>query len=175
MIERIEVLQDGASAIYGSDAIAGVVNIITRKEQDGLRASAQLGVYGEGDGFTQNYQLSWGTGWSGTQPRRRRQLREAGRDQLGRPRHLALPDARHDRLRRLVQLGHAERPLHRARQDLTLRAPVIGRAPTLADFRPSPAPDRFNFAPFNFIQTPLERYGAFVNFTQELGETPISR
>ena len=38
MIERIEVLQDGASAIYGSDAIAGVVNIITRKQQDGLRS-----------------------------------------------------------------------------------------------------------------------------------------
>ena len=37
MIERVEVLQDGASAIYGSDAIAGVVNIITKKGQDGLR------------------------------------------------------------------------------------------------------------------------------------------
>ena len=35
-IERIEVLQDGASAIYGSDAIAGVVNIITKRSQDGL-------------------------------------------------------------------------------------------------------------------------------------------
>ena len=35
-IERIEVLQDGASAIYGSDAIAGVVNIITKRRQDGL-------------------------------------------------------------------------------------------------------------------------------------------
>ena len=36
-IERIEVLQDGASAIYGSDAIAGVVNIITKKKPGGLR------------------------------------------------------------------------------------------------------------------------------------------
>ena len=36
MIERVEVLQDGASAIYGSDAIAGVVNIITRRRQNGL-------------------------------------------------------------------------------------------------------------------------------------------
>ena len=38
MIERIEVLQDGASAIYGSDAIAGVVNIITKKSQKGFDA-----------------------------------------------------------------------------------------------------------------------------------------
>ena len=62
MIERVEVLQDGASAIYGSDAIAGVVNIITKSGQQGLQASAQLGVQDKGDGFTQNYQLSWGNG-----------------------------------------------------------------------------------------------------------------
>ena len=62
MIERVEVLQDGASAIYGSDAIAGVVNIITKKRQAGFDAVAQLGGYEEGDGFSQNYQLSWGNG-----------------------------------------------------------------------------------------------------------------
>src|SRR5918993_734715 len=65
MIERVEVLQDGASAIYGSDAIAGVVNIITKRNQDGFDASAQVGGYDEGDGFTQNYQLSWGNGSDG--------------------------------------------------------------------------------------------------------------
>ena len=62
MIERVEVLQDGASSIYGSDAIAGVVNIITRTQQDGFVASAQLGVFDDGDGFSQNYGLSWGMG-----------------------------------------------------------------------------------------------------------------
>ena len=36
MIERIEILKDGASAIYGSDAMAGVVNIITKKSHDGV-------------------------------------------------------------------------------------------------------------------------------------------
>src|SRR5215218_9107028 len=65
MIERIEVLQDGASAIYGSDAIAGVVNIITKTHQTGLALSAQLGEFGQGDGFSQNLQLSWGNGTSG--------------------------------------------------------------------------------------------------------------
>src|SRR4051794_15101000 len=63
MIERVEVLQDGASTIYGSDAIAGVVNIITKRGQRGFVGSAQLsGYWEEGDGFTQNYQLSWGNG-----------------------------------------------------------------------------------------------------------------
>src|SRR6476661_7629648 len=61
MIERVEVLQDGASAVYGSDAIAGVVNIITKQHQRGLVASAQYGQY-KSDGETQNYQLSWGNG-----------------------------------------------------------------------------------------------------------------
>jgi iron complex outermembrane receptor protein len=44
-IERIEVLKDGASAIYGSDAIAGVVNIILRKDYRGVEATAQTGYY----------------------------------------------------------------------------------------------------------------------------------
>ena len=60
MIERVDVLRDGASTIYGSDAIAGVVNIITKKRQNGFLATAQLGGYDKGDGVTQNYQLSWG-------------------------------------------------------------------------------------------------------------------
>ncbi|MDR2871182.1 MAG: TonB-dependent receptor [Xanthomonadaceae bacterium] len=55
IVERIEVLTDGASAIYGSDAIAGVINIITRKNFDGLEASAFLGQYGQGDGQKQSY------------------------------------------------------------------------------------------------------------------------
>ena len=49
-VERIEVLKDGASSIYGSDAIGGVVNIITRTNYEGASASAYYGQYGEGDG-----------------------------------------------------------------------------------------------------------------------------
>src|SRR5690349_9947147 len=53
MIDRVEVLQDGASAVYGSDAIAGVVNIITKQHQKGFSLSAQYGQYQQGDGKTQ--------------------------------------------------------------------------------------------------------------------------
>lgn len=49
-VERIEVLKDGASAIYGSDAIAGVVNVITRRNYEGMAASAYYGQYSKGDG-----------------------------------------------------------------------------------------------------------------------------
>ena len=45
IIDRIEVLEDGASAIYGSDAIAGVVNIITRKNVEGVEVNAYRGEF----------------------------------------------------------------------------------------------------------------------------------
>lgn len=50
IVERIEVLKDGASAIYGSDAIAGVVNIITRKDFDGAEIRTHIGQFNQGDG-----------------------------------------------------------------------------------------------------------------------------
>ncbi len=49
-IKRVEVLRDGASAQYGSDAIAGVVNLILDDADEGLNISAQFGEYTEGDG-----------------------------------------------------------------------------------------------------------------------------
>jgi len=60
MVERIEVLKDGASTIYGSDAIAGVVNIITRKNFEGAEANAYMGQYGQGDGTRQVYDFLMG-------------------------------------------------------------------------------------------------------------------
>jgi iron complex outermembrane recepter protein len=60
IIERVEVLKDGASAIYGSDAIGGVVNIITRDDFDGASASGYTGVTQRGDGF--NYEVNLTTG-----------------------------------------------------------------------------------------------------------------
>ncbi|MBL8512480.1 MAG: TonB-dependent receptor, partial [Betaproteobacteria bacterium] len=47
-VERIEILRDGASAVYGSDAIAGVVNIILRKDYQGLEVGATAGTSTEG-------------------------------------------------------------------------------------------------------------------------------
>jgi iron complex outermembrane recepter protein len=49
-IERVEILRDGASAQYGSDAIAGVINVILRDAREGASVSAQYGQYYEGDG-----------------------------------------------------------------------------------------------------------------------------
>ncbi|MUG03857.1 TonB-dependent receptor, partial [Bacillus tequilensis] len=60
IVERIDVLEDGASSLYGSDAIAGVVNIITRRDFDGAQVSVSVGEYGEGDGRQTGVDFAWG-------------------------------------------------------------------------------------------------------------------
>lgn len=61
-VERVEVLKDGASAIYGSDAIAGVVNIILRSDFQGAILRASYGLSGDSDGDTKKATLTAGTG-----------------------------------------------------------------------------------------------------------------
>jgi len=62
MVERIEILKDGASSIYGSDAIAGVVNFILKTSMEGGQASVYVGQNEDGDGKNRDYSLSFGTG-----------------------------------------------------------------------------------------------------------------
>jgi outer membrane receptor protein involved in Fe transport len=62
VIERVEVLKDGASAVYGSDAIGGVVNIITRTDLDGTEAALYTGGTSHGDGFV--YDASFVSGYT---------------------------------------------------------------------------------------------------------------
>lgn len=180
MISRVEVLQNGASPIYGSDAIAGVVNIITKESQDGFDASFQYGEYlGDGDGETQDYNLSWGTGNDRTdlvvgvsyvkqQPvsaadRSISLFPEPGATACGPTCSSFTPRGRFHGIGNLPSL--------------TLKAPVSGRPrfdpadPTgpNSDFEAFETADRFNFAPFNFILTPSERIGGFMSFKQDLG------
>lgn len=65
-IDRVEVLMDGASAIYGSDAVGGVVNFILRKDYDGAETRARYGSITEGDldelQFGQTFGKTWDAG-----------------------------------------------------------------------------------------------------------------
>jgi len=63
-VERIEYLTDGASAIYGSDAIAGVLNIITRKKYDGVSVSSRVGTSEMGGGTETSWQVVGGSSTS---------------------------------------------------------------------------------------------------------------
>jgi outer membrane receptor protein involved in Fe transport len=64
-IERVEVLTDGASAIYGSDAVGGVVNFILKERFEGIEASLLAGTATEGDGDQLQAGLTGGAAWAG--------------------------------------------------------------------------------------------------------------
>ncbi|MGZ2411961.1 iron complex outermembrane recepter protein [Sphingomonas sp. F9_3S_D5_B_2] len=62
VIDRIEVLRDGASSTYGADAIAGVVNIITKKQVRGLHVNGSYGISQRGDAGEKHVDATWGYG-----------------------------------------------------------------------------------------------------------------
>jgi outer membrane receptor protein involved in Fe transport len=63
-IERIEVVADGASALYGSDAVAGVANVILRRDYPGLETMARVGASTGGGNAQQQFGLVGGQRWS---------------------------------------------------------------------------------------------------------------
>ena len=180
MIERIEVLQSGQSPLYGSDALAGVVNVITKSSQKGLQASAQFGTFRQGDGHTQDYNASYGIKGDttnivfGASYVKQEAVRTSNRaiSQFPNPGQTSCTDP----------IGGCSSAPVLGRYDvngqsLTLRAPVIGRRPVYdptlvgGDFTNFTSAARFNFSPFNYFLTPSERYGGFVNIKQELSSS----
>ena len=191
MIERIEVLQESASPIYGSDAIAGVVNIITRERQDGLDAYAQYGGYfEEGDGETQDYGLSYGfTPWQGADViiganyQEQELVMSADRELSAFPAPYATSCAAGGCSIGIVNgFFDITDPNTGTRWD-ALTIGNVGAPPAYDPADPltvdanntfrgfAGAADRFNFAPFNYIVTPSERIGAFATWSQEIHNT----
>lgn len=62
-IARVEIVPDGASALFGSDAVAGVVNIILRRDLDGLEVGGRLGASTDGGNVQQQYAATGGKTW----------------------------------------------------------------------------------------------------------------
>ena len=181
MIERIEVLQAGASPLYGSDAIAGVVNVITVAQQKGLRASVQYGRFlGHGDGQTQDYQLSYGIKLSrtnivvGGSYVDQKPVRSADRDisQFPNPGQTACSSAQPGCSSASANGRFDLRPYFIAVPGLNGNFTIGGSAPdatpTFGELRQFVATDRFNFAPLNYILTPSERYGGWVSVKHEI-------
>jgi iron complex outermembrane receptor protein len=85
IVDRIEVLRDGASTVYGSDAIAGVVNIITKKDFEGLDIDFGYDVTGESDGEQFNMSAVFGNTFDrgnfvlGAQVTKREEIRQGER------------------------------------------------------------------------------------------------
>ena len=173
IIERIEVLEDGASSLYGSDAISGVINIITRRDVEGLHVNAQYGEYGEGDGATKSIDLGWGWGndrvnvFLGLSHTDQDVIYSRDREQSAFP----VPGTG-------VRFGSSGTPTGRfiftdpntgVTYDLT---PNTGNSNPVFDptqtgctrtdgYHCFSNADRFNFAQYNLLLTPSERTGAF--------------
>ena len=184
MIERIEVLQEGASPIYGSDAISGVVNIITRKDQEGFRGSAQAGIFEDGDGFSQDYNASWGINDTATRAvlgvnySKQEGVLSGDRDislfpTPGATSCLGGGCSSGTPLGRFI----VSDPNTMQDLDLTLRGALApGVKPTYnpanpadpaSSFKDFTTADRFNFQPFNYVVTPSERLGVFGQVTHD--------
>lgn len=170
IVERIDVYEDGASSIYGSDAVAGVINVVTRREVSGQRVNLFAGSYDQGDGQVYSAAVSGGQHWdqlsvfwslsSLDQKAVRSSDREISRFPVPRTGNL---------------LGSAATP----RSHLILRDPVTGAIsdlippdtsnPTIRpeQFVPFSADDRYNFAAENLAQTPSERDAAFISARYE--------
>ncbi|MDQ0838653.1 TonB-dependent receptor domain-containing protein [Sphingomonas faeni] len=67
LVDRIEVLKDGASSTYGADAVAGVINVIMKKQIEGLHLNGSAGISDRGDGAEQRLDATWGYGDLATQ------------------------------------------------------------------------------------------------------------
>ncbi|MEM9263218.1 MAG: TonB-dependent receptor plug domain-containing protein, partial [Pseudomonadota bacterium] len=65
LVERVDIVTGGASAVYGSDAVAGAVNFILRDDFSGLELNGQFDVYGAGDGETYAINAAYGASFDG--------------------------------------------------------------------------------------------------------------
>lgn len=166
-IERVEVLKDGASAVYGSDAIAGVVNIILRKNVDGIEFSHQTGDFAASGGGGEQ---TWSVLGGGAADRARFTIGAS----ITTIDDLSNAD-RAETAARPANGGSAGTPQGRFGYggvvggfgNFTLNEGEAGTDPS--HFREWTSPDdRFNYNPDNYIQTPSERRNIFLNGSYEL-------
>ena len=159
LVERVEIITGGASAVYGADAIAGVVNFITRDDFEGLSLEARYGVTDEGDAQTQELHVAYGMVFADGRANLTvygsvldREALFAGERDFTR---VALED---DFAGELRPQGNFRTP------ELAIFAPVdLGNGPMFTTFDTDGNPrafvnpdDRYNFAEVNYLQIPLQ-------------------
>ena len=167
-VERVEVLKDGASAVYGSDAIAGVVNIILKKNIEGLSFSHQQGWFNEDGGGQEE---TWNVIGGGSS------------DRLSVTAGAALTQV--DALSNADRAQTAARPSFGGSSgtpqgsfhygglfdfgSFTVNEGSAGTDPS--HFRQWVSPDdRYNYNPENYIQTPSDRKNVFLNGSYDIND-----
>ena len=180
IIERIEVLEDGASSIYGSDAIAGVVNIITRRNVEGARVDLHYGDYDKDGGETWGADLSWGGSsdraqwFLGASYFKQKEISSAEYDPASVPvpgtglangssatpfGRFVFQDPNTGQVYSITPDAGATDPTYLSGQPACPDPSLPD--PRTDDFHCFRTADRFNFAPYNLLLTPSERKSVF--------------
>jgi iron complex outermembrane receptor protein len=176
IIDRIEILQDGASSLYGSDAIAGVVNIITKRTQKGGAASVYYGDYNNrSGGSTRNADVSFG----GKGDRYEffvdfsyLQQKGISSGDWGQAGNECVPGTGLANCSSATPTGRLIfNDAGGNTQSVTLNGPVSGVPSYPADYHAFTTADRFNFAPYNLLLTPNERKGVFAQTRYNLTDS----
>ena len=179
IIKRIEILKDGASAIYGSDAISGVVNIITRDDFEGMQANAYFGQFqSENDGEIQAYDFSIGTTsdrgsvfFSASYTKNEAVFAGdraiSAEPQFGTGTAFGSFGTPQGVIAASVVLGGATLTTDPGADVETLGAAAF-RPADVSSSAPGSGLDRFNFAPDNYLLTPQERTNIFTQGTYDV-------
>lgn len=173
LVERVEIITGGATTVYGSDAVAGVVNFITRSDFTGLSVEASTNTTAEGDAEAYDFNLAFGhdfasgrgnvTVYGGAHERKSLFASE---------REFTRFSFRNDNATGTLTVGGSS-----VIAGLTIFFPRVdfGNGPAWVTFDSTGIPrefvdpdDRFNFQEVNYLQTPLTRYAGGVMATYEL-------
>ena len=173
IVERIEVLKDGASTIYGSDAIAGVINIITVDSFDGMEAKAYFGENSEGDGRVESYDFTAGASNDDTSVVVNVSFQKNEPVFAGDREISAVPQFGADFCASTTnptgRFGLAGRAGTFTLTNSAATAP--GVVQSAANIRAFAIPgDCYNFAPDNYLLTPQERYSLFGKLRHNIAE-----
>jgi outer membrane receptor protein involved in Fe transport len=176
IIDRIEVLTGGASAVYGSDAVAGVVNIITRTDFEGIDLDVQVGASTEGDKNKQDITFTVGgefgqggfavasVGFSDDEPLRSREREPSSLDRV-------YSDEDGDGYgETAVFLGSSYPPQGRLTTPAGNSWNGTGTAFEFSDGINNIPADNFNRAAYRTIFNPVERYFAAANASYPLSD-----
>src|SRR6185437_5615650 len=158
MIERIEVLSDGASSVYGSDAIGGVVNFILKDHYQGVQLSSDYGESSHGDGNRRNFSVLAGLSGDrynlivGATQQSTNGITAAARSYSQNA--LALNNGQ------VVKLGSSTVPtglVEDASGTYVTLNPDVSGITTLSDYHTFGPADSYNYQPYNLIETPQKR------------------
>jgi outer membrane receptor protein involved in Fe transport len=183
MIERVEVLTDGASSVYGSDAIGGVVNFILKKDYQGAQFSTTYGKSGHNDGVSKGYSFSFGQTtdngsiMAGVDYNKTEQVLAANRKFSENA--VSITGSANTPMYSFVggssfpAYGRIQLPPGLAATygcDNVALNPGASGQNTATDYHCFGNNDKYNYATVNLIQTPQERTSMFVKGTYNLGE-----